>query len=118
MFKELYPERAMDFIKMRAETYSQCDPEVQDYWVEGRLDEFFEGFSVKDILERLKVPLLILQANPEMGMINHEDVEWVKSLMAELSHVFLEDTDHWLGLQDGREHLFLNAVNPFLELLR
>ncbi len=60
-----------------------------DYWVEGRLDEFFEGFMVKDILGRLKVPLLILQANLQMGMINHVDVDWVKSLMAELSHVFL-----------------------------
>jgi len=118
VFKDRNPTEDVDMILMWAETYNQLDPEVSDYWVEGRLDEFFEGFSVKEFLETLKVPLLVLQANPEMGMINHEDVEWARTLMPELSHVYLGETDHWLGIRDKREHLFLNAVTPFLESLR
>jgi len=107
IFKDRYPNDDMDLIMLRAETWSKVDPEISSYWA--RLDEFFEGFSVKDILEKLRIPLLVLQANPEMGMINHEDVEWARTIMPELSHVYLGELDHWLGIRDKREHLFLTS---------
>ncbi|NIM45187.1 MAG: hypothetical protein GTO54_06070, partial [Nitrososphaeria archaeon] len=96
---------------------SNVDPEISSYWA--RLDEFFEGFSVKDILEKLRIPFLVVQANPEIwGMINHEDVEWARTIMPELSHVYLGELNHWLGIRDKREHLLLNAITPFLESLK
>jgi len=116
IFKDRNPDTDMDQIMLWAETFSNADPELSSYWA--RLEEFFEGFSVKDILEKLRIPLLVLQANPEMGMINHEDVEWVRDIMPELSHVYLGETGHWLGIREKREHLFFNAVTPFLESLR
>jgi len=118
IFKDRNLDAELDLIMLMAETFSKVDPEISSYWAEGGFDEFFEGFSVKDILEKLRIPLLVLQANPEMGMINHEDVEWARAIMPELSHVYLGETDHWLGIRDKREHLFLNAITPFLESLR
>lgn len=115
-FKDRNPDTDIDQIMLMAETFSKADPELSSYWT--KLDEFFEGFSVKGILEKLKTPLLVLQANPEMGMINHEDVEWARTIMPELSHVYLGETNHWMGIRDKREHLFLNAITPFLESLR
>jgi hypothetical protein len=53
-----------------------------------------------------------------MGMITHEDVVWARTIMPELSHVYLGETGHWLGISDKQEHLFLNAITPFLESLR
>jgi len=116
IFRDRNPDTDMNQITLMAETFSNADPELSEYWA--RLDEFFEGFSVKDILEKLRIPLLVLQANPEMGMINHEDVEWARAIMPELSHVYLGEINHWLGIRDKREHLFFNAVTPFLESLR
>ncbi len=118
IFKDRNPDTDMDQIMLWAETFSNVDPELSYYLSEDGLDEFFEGFSVKDILEKLRIPLLVLQANPEMGMINHEDVEWARTIMPELSHVYLGETGHWLGISDKQEHLFLNAITPFLESLR
>jgi pimeloyl-ACP methyl ester carboxylesterase len=118
IFKERNPDMDMDLIMLMAETFSSVDPEVSSYWAEGGFEEFFEGFAVKDILGQLRIPLLVLQANPEMGMIGHGDVEWARAIMPELSHVYLGEINHWLGIRDKREHLFINAVTPFLESLR
>jgi len=116
IFMDRNPDTDMDQIMLMAETFSNADPELSSYWT--KLDEFFEGFSVKDILEKLRIPLLVVQANPEMGMINHEDVKWARTIMPKLSHVYLGETNHWMGIRDKREHLFLNAITPFLESLR
>jgi pimeloyl-ACP methyl ester carboxylesterase len=118
IFKDRNPGTDMDQILLWAETFSKADPELSYYLSESGIDEFFEGFSMEDILENLRIPLLVLQANPEMGMITHEDVVWAKAIMPELSHVYLGETGHWLGIIDKREHLFFNAVTPFLESFR
>jgi pimeloyl-ACP methyl ester carboxylesterase len=119
IFKDRYPNDDMDFTMLRAEIWSKVDPEVSHYYAEGGHDEFLEGFSVKDILEKLRIPFLVVQANPEIfSMINHEDVEWARTIMPELSHVYLGELNHWLGFRDKREHLLLNAITPFLESLK
>lgn len=93
IFKDRNPDTDMDQIMLMAETFSKADPELSKYWAV--LDEFFEGFSVKDILEKLRIPLLVLQANPEIfSLIKNEDVEWAKAIMPELSHVYLGETNH------------------------
>jgi len=118
IFKDRNPDTDMDQIIVWAETFSNVDPELSYYLSEDGLDELWEGFSVKDSLVKIRIPLLVLQANPEMGMINHEDVEWVRAIMPELSHVYIGETGHWLGINDKQEHLFINAITPFLESLK
>jgi pimeloyl-ACP methyl ester carboxylesterase len=117
IFRKRYPSMNTEYIKIRAESFNQCDKGIGDHWAEGHIDKYFEGLSIEKVLKFMVQPLLIVQANPERGMISHEDVEWAKSLKPDLSHVYLEEVDHWLGLQDGREHLFLNGISPFLESL-
>ena len=117
IFKDLFPNDDMDFIMLEAEAFSNADPELSSYWA--KLDEFFEGFSVKDILERLRIPFLVIQANPELwSLIDHEDVKWARTIMPDLSHVYLGELNHWLGFRDKREHMLLNAITPFLESLK
>ncbi|MHA2391389.1 MAG: alpha/beta fold hydrolase [Promethearchaeota archaeon] len=118
IFRKRYPTMNSEFIRIRAESFHQCDKGIGDQWAEGRIDKYFEGLSIERILKSMDQPLLIIQANPERGMITHKDVEWAKSLKPDLSHVYIEKVDHWLGLQDGREHLFLDGISPFLESLR
>jgi pimeloyl-ACP methyl ester carboxylesterase len=117
IFKERNPDTDMDQIMLWAETFSSVDPELSYYLSESGLDELLEGFSVKDILEKLSTPLLVLQANPKMGMINHEDVEWATSVKPDLSHIYLEELGHWLGLQKGREKIILESIQSFLSKL-
>jgi pimeloyl-ACP methyl ester carboxylesterase len=117
-FRERYPTLKPEFHRIRAESFHQCDKGIADHHAEGRIDKYFEGLSIERALGSMVPPLLIVQADPERGMIPHEDVEWAKSLKPDVSHVYLGELDHWLGLQDGREQIFVEALTPFLESLR
>ena len=117
-FRERYPAMKPEFHRIRAESFHQCDTGIADHHAEGRIDKYFEGLNVARVLGSIDKPLLIVQADPERGMIPHEDVEWAKSLNPDVSHVFLGELDHWLGIQEGREQIFLEAITPFLESLR
>ncbi|MCW4048853.1 MAG: alpha/beta hydrolase [Candidatus Bathyarchaeota archaeon] len=117
VLKERYPEREMSYIEMRAVTFSQCDPKIYSDWVEGRLDRYFDGVSMENSLREAKCPVLIVQANPERGMIPDKDVKWALSLNPKVRHVYMSEVDHWLGIQDNKEKLFLDAISSFLNSL-
>ena len=117
-FRERYPTLEPEFYRIKAESFHQCDTGIADHHAEGRIDEYFEGLSIARVLESMDQPLLIVQADPERGMIPHEDVEWAKTLKPDASHAYIGELDHWLGLQDGRKHIFLEAITPFLESLK
>jgi len=118
IFKERNPEADMYFINAMAETFSAVDPETTKYWVENNFEEYFDGYSTQKLLENMQIPLLVVQANFKWGMIDDKHVEWAKTLMSTLSHVYLEELPHWLGIRDGRENILLDAINPFLESLK
>jgi pimeloyl-ACP methyl ester carboxylesterase len=117
-FRERYPTLLPEFIRIRAESFHQCDKGIGDHWAEGRIDKYFEGLSIEKVLKSMDQPLLIVQADPERGMIPHVDVEWAKSLKPDVSHINLGELDHWLGFQDGTEQIILKAITPFLDSLR
>ena len=116
-FREKYPSMDPKYIKIRAESFHQCDKGIGDHWAEGRIDEYFKGLSIERVLKSMDIPFLIVQADPDRGMIPYQDIEWAKSLKPDLFHVYLEGIDHWLGLQDGRERKFLEAIQSFLSSL-
>ncbi len=112
VFSEHYPDRPVEYIETRALTFHQVDPEIYIDWVEGRLDRFFEGYESEEILRSLKCPVLVLQA--ENGLIGWEEVLWARELYAELLVRELDEVDHWLGIQDGREQVVLREIMNFL----
>jgi len=112
LFSERYPDKPQEYVEMRALTFSQVDPEIYRDWVEGRLDRYFEGYDGKAILESLKCPTLMLQA--EDGMISLDDVIWARSINQEIKVKQMGGMDHWLGIQDGKETEVLSEVISFL----
>ena len=52
------------------------------------------------------------------GFFSMEDVETALTLNESLQHVFIRGIGHGLGIKEGNEHLFLEAIEPFLESLR
>ena len=112
VFSERSPDMPMDYIEMRALTFSQVDPKIYRDWVEGRLDRYFEGYDSKTSLESIKCPTLVLQA--ENGMISLDDVIWARSINEEIKVKQMGGMDHWLGIQDGTEAPVLSEIINFL----
>lgn len=112
VFSERYSDRSLDYIEMRALTFSQVDPEIYSNWVEGRLNKYFEGYDSKAILESIECPTLVLQA--ESGMISWEEVIWARDTKRDLNVKQMAGMDHWLGIQDGRETAVLSEIINFL----
>ena len=112
VFSERYSDRPLEYIEMRALTFSQVDPEIYLDWVEGRLDKFFEGYDSRMILESIECPTLVLQA--ENGMISWEEAIWARDIKGDLNVKQMAGMDHWLGIQDGRETAVLSEIINFL----
>jgi len=116
--RENHPDLDEDLVMVEAESNNQCDPELWTYYVEGRLEEYFEGFS-DEFLRGIMCPILLVRADPESGgFFSEEDVETALALNENLQHVFIKGIGHGLGIRDDNEHLFLDAIKPFLESLR
>jgi len=112
VFSERYTDRTLEYIEMRALTFSQVDLGVYRDWVEGRLDRFFDGYNSRVILESIKCPTLVLQA--ENGMISWEEAIWARDIKGDLNVKQMAGMDHWLGIQDGRETAVLSEIISFL----
>lgn len=112
VFSDRYPDRPQEYIEMRALTFSQVDPEVYRDWVGGTLDAYFDGYDGKAILESIKCPTLVLQA--ENGMISLDEVIWARSMNDEINVKQMGGMDHWLGIRDGRETAVLSEIINFL----
>ena len=112
LFSERYPDRPQEYIEMRALTFSQVDPEIYKDWVEGSLNIYFEGYDSASILESIRCPTLVLQA--ENGMISLDEVIWARSINDDIKVKQMGGMDHWLGIQDGRETDVLSEIINFL----
>ena len=112
VFSRRYTDMPIEYIEMRALTFNQVDPEIYDDWVEGNLDRYFEGYNGEKILRSLTCPVLVLRA--ENGMISWEEVLWSREINNTVMFKEMEDMNHWLGIQDGRESVVLKEIINFL----
>jgi pimeloyl-ACP methyl ester carboxylesterase len=112
IFTIRYPDRPIEYIEMRALTFSHVDPEIYRDWVDGRLDQFFGEYVSEEILSSVKCPTLVLRA--EDGLIGWEEVLWARELNQSLKVKEFDGFDHWLGIQDGREQVVIKAIMNFL----
>jgi pimeloyl-ACP methyl ester carboxylesterase len=112
------PEFSEEKVKLFTDTFTSCDPKIVDFYAEGRLAEFFGDYNPYDSLSVVACPVLIVQGNFEEGGILPDD-EVKKALLMNkmIQHTQLVDCDHWLGIQDGRDYLFIEAIQPFLSSL-
>ena len=112
IFSERYKDKPMDFIEMRALTFSQVDPNIYLDWADGRLDLYFEGYEQEEVIRGIQCPTLVLQA--EKGMISWEEALWARSVNNDIRVKQMTGMDHWLGIQNGRESAILSEIINFL----
>lgn len=104
-------------IQQLAITLKHLDPGVLEYHAEGRAMEFLEGFDLDQILGRLTCPVLLLQADPELGgMMTNAIVKHIQSVLPNVMHVLIKK-DHGLGLDTWEVSPLLRAVTSFLDSL-
>ena len=98
-----------------AEMLHNLDPAVLDYHVAGKLPEFLNDFDIQTILSQITCPLLLLQAQPDLGsMLTKRAVEVMLSSVTNTVHVVLDNVGHDLGLDSGNVAPLLKAVSSFL----
>lgn len=98
-----------------AECFSQADPEILTANLEG-FDQTYAEYKLDKLLPLIKCPVLILQANLELGGLERdEDVEKALRLLPNAQHVKINHVGHLLHLED--KEAVLKAVIPFLESL-
>jgi len=106
-------------LRYSARTLSQVDPEVLDFHAEGRTKEFFRNVDMDALLRRISCPVLLLQGDPmQGGMISDHEMEYVKSIIPEISNIVIHGEGHSLGLYTWNVAPLLRAVMNFLESLR
>ena len=103
---------------------SRHDPSAIGAWVDC-LDSYEsymrvnEGFDCDRLLKNISCPILLVQGNPELGgVLTDGDVEYVKSVHPDVSHVYLEKSGHGLGIDDGEIAWVHGPLKDFLESLR
>jgi pimeloyl-ACP methyl ester carboxylesterase len=113
-------KRSTDATRQRytAKTLSQADPELLAFHAEGRTQEFFKNLNMDTVLRQISCPILLLQGDPSHGgLLSNHEVEYVQSIIPEISHVIITDEGHALGLDTWNVTPLLRAISNFLESL-
>lgn len=100
-------------LRFTASCLKQLDPEVLAPIVAG---EWLEGFDVRAVVQRVKCPVLLLQAELAAGgMLTDEDADSLKRWTDDLVHVRFPGCGHVIHWDRTQE--LLSAVHAFLGAL-
>lgn len=109
---KIFEEKHFSFI---AYTLSHVDPEILTADID-HFEETYAEYQPDRLFPKVQCPVLILQANPELGGLErNEDVEKAMSLLSNSHHVKLNSVGHMLLLEDKDN--IMSAVHPFLKYL-
>lgn len=101
-----------------AKTVSQIDPRALEFHAEQRGTEFLSTLDMDGLLSRIACPVLLVRGHPALGaMVTDEAVDHALGLLADGTHVRIEQTGHDLGLGNWEVAPLLRAVTDFLESL-
>jgi len=101
--------------KSLADCLSRLDPETLTSNID-KFDNTFDNYKIDKLFPIIQCPVLILQANPELGgLIRDEDVKKALSLLPKVHHVKINNVGHFLHMQDKES--VVNAIVPFMETL-
>jgi pimeloyl-ACP methyl ester carboxylesterase len=100
-------------IRHRLKQLNQCDPEELTFIIERKK---FAPYRLETLLPRIACPVLLLQGNPDLGgALTDQDTSLAMPLLADCTHVYLEDAGH--GIHIEQPITFLRIVSDFLESL-
>ncbi len=78
-----------------------------------------EGFDCDRLLKNISCPILLIQCNPELGgVLTDKEIEYIRSVHPDVSHVYLEKSGHGMGIDDGEIAWVHGPLKDFLESLR
>ena len=101
-----------------AESLRHLDPRALDCHAEGRFGDLLGDFPGDALLDKIPVPVLLLQADPRCGgLIPDGYLEHALALLPDGIGVRLDGTGHGLGLDAWQVTPLLRALVPFLESL-
>lgn len=100
------------WFQFQAQNLHQLDPDMLDAVLRGP-DYMLRGYEAEHILPRIRCPVLLLQADPELGAaLRDQDVQRGLALIPHASHVRLSGLGHELQA----ERVF-EAVTSFLSTM-
>lgn len=100
-------------LRFTASCLKRLDPQVLDSIVAG---EWLEGFEIQAVMQSVKCPVLLLQADVSAGgMLTDEDVADLKVWVEDLVHVKVPGCDHQIHWNRTAE--LLSSVHAFLGAL-
>jgi len=89
---------------------------VLDYHADGLSGEFFSCFDMDYMFRRITCPVLVLRGDLSCGgVVTDEEVEYIKSLISDVSVVKNEDEGHLPGFRSWNITQLIRAVSLFLE---
>ena len=103
-----YPSMDIEKCRARAKCLVNVDPTI----IATMLDHsYMDGFSLDDVLRKIKCPVLLIQGNPELGAaFRDEDVTYAAERLQQYSVIHMHEVGH--GLLPG-DMLF--KLTNFLE---
>lgn len=105
-------------IRSWAADLHQLDPDVLMYHAGGRIHEYVEHVDIDQMLDAIKCPTLLIQADPSKGgMETNEEAAYALDLLENGLHVKLDDVGHDLGLASWIIDQLLSSLTSFLESL-
>lgn len=93
------------------QSYHRCSPEFII-----AAAKFAEKFNSAQALPRVTCPILLIQADPEVGCgLQNSAIDRAKKLNPLVSSVRIEGEDHWLGLGNWNTTPLVRAISLFIE---
>jgi len=105
-----FPGNSPGFLKMWAECLTACDPEIVSLLFN---QENIAAFNPEQYLRKLRCPLLLLQANPDLGgLLSDADVAIGKNIKPDLEILRFPDANHFMHLHDAEATV--KAITDFI----
>jgi pimeloyl-ACP methyl ester carboxylesterase len=109
---EISPDDDDITLRIRAKTLSMLDPEVLTQAIDGTATE---NFIAETDVEQITCPSLLLRGDPALGgVIDDEEIEWLKSILPRSLVVSVPGVGHNIHTQ--KPEAFSRAVAMFLEI--
>jgi pimeloyl-ACP methyl ester carboxylesterase len=100
-------------LRFFAASLRRCDPKVVEPIIAGT---WLDGYDYEQVLRGLKCPVLLLQADPQVGgMLTDEDMARISQWVPELLHIRMPGVGHAMHWQRTQE--IVNHTIAFVESL-
>jgi pimeloyl-ACP methyl ester carboxylesterase len=96
---------------LSAASIALCDPDIITITLD-KCEEMIAGYDIREILPRIKCPILIIRGEPSLGsMISDADMDIVRNLLPTMTEIQLPGIGHSVLLE---REMMLPSIQQFL----